>query len=560
MIDQCFIEILQLNGASPMSLNSRTTAGNIRKLFLFVLFIIATMNVFSQPGFLITSFGAKGDGQTMNTTAIQNAIDKAAVKGGNVVVPAGRFITGPVTLKSGVELHLSKNAFLLGSTNRLDYGNDSAKPLISAKGAVNISITGQGTIDGRGGELVENLIQQLKAHRLHDTQWPLKAPREEARPQIINFKECDGVMVKGITIKNSAAWVQSYVRCNGVTIDSIHVESVAYWNNDGIDIVNSKNVSISNCIINASDDAICLKSEGSFLDSCVNVSVTNCNLRSSANAFKLGTGSKGGFRNITVDGLIVYDTYRSAIALEAVDGGFLENVNIKNVKATNTGSAIFIRLGHRNKNDKYSRIKNISIANVYVQVPAGKPDKGYPMEGPTLKYPPGTKPSNTAGQSVLPWNNSGKDTTAIPYLHNVFPSSITGLPNHQVQNVRLENIEIIYEGGADKSVAFFPADSLAGITEAVASYPEFSMFGELPSWGLYVRHVDGLVMKNIRMQYKKDDYRTAMIFDDVKDLQLTHITIPTIKEAPAIILNKVEKPSLQNINLPVAATKGIKVQ
>ncbi len=396
--------------------------GSIRQYVLLTFTLLVCYVSQAQQTFLITSFGAKGDGKTMNTTAIQKAIDAAAQKGGTVVVSKGEFVTGPIVLKFGVELHLEKEAVLLGSTIRLDYGAEEARPLISAVAANRVSITGRGTIDGRGKEVVEDLIVQLAAGKMKDKQWPLKAPREDNRPQILNLKECTAITVQGVTIKNSAAWVQSYVRCNGVVIDSITVQSTAYWNNDGIDIVKSKNVSIMNCNINASDDAICLKSEGSVLDSCVNVYVANCKLRSSASAFKLGTDSRGGFRNIKVKDIEVYDTYRSAIALEAVDGGFLEDVKIKGLRAINTGNAIFIRLGHRNKGDTFSTVKNIFISDVYVEVPSGKPDGGYPLGGPGLKYPPGFTPVKGVVQSISPWNNSSRDSTAIPYPHNVFPT------------------------------------------------------------------------------------------------------------------------------------------
>lgn len=207
------------------------------------------------------------------------------------------------------------------------------------------------------------------------------------RPKLITFVACNGVTIKNITLKNAAAWVQEYRLCNKVVIDHISVQSTAYWNNDGIDINNSKNVRITYCDINAADDAICLKSEGEIVDSCENIYIAHCRLRSSANAFKIGTGSKGGFRNIKVKQLKIYDTYRSAIAIEAVDGAFLENIDIKKVYAKNTGNAIFIRLGHRNKDSVHSTVKNVSIQKVYVQIPLDKPDKGYVREGPLLKYP-----------------------------------------------------------------------------------------------------------------------------------------------------------------------------
>ncbi len=415
--------------------------------------------------FDVLAYGAKGDGKTMNTIAVQKAIDAAAVNGGIVMVPKGSFVTGPLELKSGVELYLSKGAQLLGSVERSDYGNGDAKSLISATNATKIAIIGSGTIDGRGQQLMENFTKDLQAGKMHLENWPAKRPREASRPQVIGFVGCSNITLKGITLKNSSTWVQHYEGCNNLLLDSITVESVAYWNNDGIDINNCKNVSITNCNINSTDDGICLKSEGSVLDSCINVYVANCRIRSSANAFKLGTGSKGGFRNVRVDGLTIYDTYRSAIALEAVDGGFLENVDVRNVKATNTGSAILIKLGHRNKTDQYSTVQNISIANVYVEVPPGKPDAGYSFEGPGLKYPPGVKLTPGVVQSVSPWNNSSIDSTAIPYEHNVFPSLIAGLPGHPVENIKLENIEMVYAGGASKSKAYFPVDSLSQITE-----------------------------------------------------------------------------------------------
>lgn len=125
------------------------------------------------------------------------------------------------------------------------------------------SITGSGTIDGRGGEVVNDLLRLLKEGVLRDGQWPVKMPGEANRPHVLLFEECSRVTVKGVTIKNGAGWVQNYTRCNGVSIDSMTVESLSYWNNDGIDVVNSKNVSITHCTINSADDAICLKPEGS---------------------------------------------------------------------------------------------------------------------------------------------------------------------------------------------------------------------------------------------------------------------------------------------------------
>lgn len=506
---------------------------------LYILFITNSVN--AQQTFNILNYGAVADGTTNNALAIQKAINAAVTSGGGkIIIPKGSFVTGVIQLESNIELFLQKGAVLLGSTNRLDYGYGSAKALISATNVSNITISGKGTIDGRGLEVVKSLIPQLQNGVIEDKQFRIKAPEERNRPKILAFVDCKNVSVTGITIKNSAAWVQEYLRCNKVLINKVTVLSNEYWNNDGIDINNSKNVTITNCYINVADDAICLKSEGNKLDSCENIYIANCTLRSSASAFKMGTGSKGGFRNITVKNLKIFDTYRSAIAIEAVDGGFLENVSIKNVKATNTGNAIFIKLGHRNTDAKYSTVKNIFISNINVTIPLSKPDKGYNMEGPTLKYPPGFKPVKGMVQSVSPYNHSSKDSTAIPYLHNVFPSSITGLPGHYVENVKIENVKVTYFTVADKNVNEFQLQDFQKITEAEKSYPEFSMFGELPVWGFYVRHVNGLTMNNISMVMKGKDFRTTYLFNDVKDQSVNGIKSSGTDLKETIFYNEVK--------------------
>jgi len=488
----------------------------------------------------ILTYGAEAGGAN-NAQAIQKAIDDvSAGGGGRVIIPAGEFKTGPIVLKSGVELHLETGAVLAGSDKRKDYDGFEQMSLIFAQMQKNIAITGKGIIDGKGRELMKDIIKQLEEGKLNDPDWTIKQPRESNRAKLIYFEDCENVTIRNVFFKDASSWVTHYERCKNVMIDSIRLESVAYWNNDGIDVVDCKNMRISNSYINAADDAICLKSarRGDFCDS---IHIENCTLRSSANAFKLGTGSYGGFKNITVRNLTVFDTYRSAIALEAVDGGFLENIDIQNVAATNTGNAILIRLGHRNKDEVYSVVKNIYISNVKVEVPAGKPDAGYEMEGPLLMYPPGIKPEEGKFISVSPWNYKEKLPGVMLYKHNVFPSSITGIAGHHVENVTLENIEITYKTSADKNRNYFPLDSFKIVAEAIADYPEFSMFGEIPAWGFYVRHVDGLTMKNITVKMRGQDYRSAFLFNDVKKLVLQHIKAKGRFGKPGLFFNEVER-------------------
>lgn len=219
-----------------------------------------------------------------------------------------------------------------------------------------------------------------------------------------------------------------------------------------------------------------------------------------------------------IENIKVYDTFRSAIALETVDGGVLENIEVNNIVATNTGNGIFIRLGHRNKDERYSILRNVSIKNVKVEIPFDRPDKNYDLRGPDL-----------------------------PFFHNPFPCSITGLEGHRVENVHLENIEITYPGRGNDGLAVIPVNRLKDVPEQEAEYPEFSMFGELPAWAFYMRHVSGLSMKNITVKARERDYRPAFIFDDVENLKLEKIQIEEDDSGPQLVLRN-SRGDLQKID------------
>ena len=537
----------------------------VKKIILIFCVQLITVAVFCQrKEFVITAYGAKPDGVTNNVVAIQNAINDAwKAGGGKVVVPRGRFLSGVIYLKSNVELNIHAEAVLLASFNRADYGASlKASAFIVAENEKNISITGSGLIDGQCDLLINDIYKKLRSGELYDDEWKeynpwhQRRPSEKNRPRMIELKNCDSVTIKNIYLQNSAAWVQNYKACSNVVIDSIHVFSNTFWNNDGIDLVDCKNARVTNCNINVADDGICLKSEDRN-GMCENIYVANCKVRSSASAVKLGTASKGGFKKIVIKNIEVYDTYRSAIAIETVDGGLLEDIDVSNIHAVNTGNAIFIRLGHRNKDSVYGVLRNVSISNVKVEVPKEKPDKGYPMEGPALRYAPQHKTDTTVSASPY---DPGIDSSTALFPHNVFPSSITGLPGHEVENVRLENIEVIYEGGAEKNINYFPLNSLHAITEAANSYPEFSMFGELPVWGLYVRHVKGLALKNVSLKFKNNDFRAACVFDDVNNLKLEKVAIPSYQNLPVIVLNNVKQYSFDQLKLPVEEKKAVKIQ
>jgi Glycosyl hydrolases family 28 len=468
--------------------------------------------------YYITDYGAVNDGTTINTKAIQKAIDDAHEKNGGIVVfTKGKFLSGSLILKTGVELFFEEGSMLLGSTDpddyiKLDIENAPVSPktddnsrlaLVLAYQAKNISITGKGIIDGRGRELALVLDSLHLIGKRIDPRYSNRLS-ETVRPKIINFMACENVRISGITIQNSSCWVQTYELCRNLVIDSIKVISRAYWNNDGMDITDCKNARITNCDINAADDGICLKSyyTGYYNDS---IYISNCKIRSSASAIKFGTASIGGFKNVVIENIKIKDTYRSAVAIECVDGGFIENINVSGIVAENTGNAIFIRLGHRSgKSPGY--IKNIVLKNFKIQVSFGRPDIDYDMRGPELNF-----------------------------FHNQFPVVISGIPGHDVENISLENIAISYPGRASKGMAYIPLWRMDMVPEAIRDYPEYTMFGELPSWGYYIRHASGIKMKDIRLNLTDDDFRPAMIFADVKKLSMEKIEIPGKKKDQIIL-------------------------
>ena len=500
----------------------------LRTVLCFVI-IAAGFNASAQL-YNIKDYGAIGDGKTMNTQAIQKAVDAASSKGGGkVVVPAGSFLTGTVHLKSGIELNLEPNSVLLGSASLSDYErNDRWYALLIADKQNNISITGKGSIDGQGHDLAMSILKLVKNGAIKDP-LVLRRPNETFRPQLIELQRCDKILVKDVTLKNAACWVQTYNLCTNMVFDSVKVRSTAYWNNDGFDIVDCQNVVVKNCDVDAADDGICLKSSNP-LSACENIVIQDCRVRSSATAVKFGTASLGGFKKIKVSNIFVYNTYRTAIALEIVDGGIMEDVEVSNITAKNSGGGVFIRLGHRKTAVPPGIIRRISIKNVNVEIPAGKPDEGYGIAGPPE-------------EDIFP--------------HNLMPVIIVGLPGHPVQNVSMENINIVTAGAADKKKAYVPLDSIPKIDERASDYPEYVMFGELPAWGVYARHAEGLSIRNSHFKYIQPDFRSPFVFSDVKGLVMDKVTVPAVISAEAVILHQVTGSSIKNLKTPLASKANI---
>ena len=474
---------------------------NQLKTYLFFVLLLCTINLWSKD-YHASFFGIQSNGTTLNTNSIQKAIDHIHKNGGGrLVFYVGRYLTGTINLKSNVTLHLLEGAVMVGSVNPFDYRvENGCNALIVSFEQDNIGITGDGVIDGQGYTLANNIISMVHRGLLKD---PLNNDRPGGRPTNIWFKKCTNINISGIVLKNPASWTQAYDQCKNLFINGITVDSKTYWNNDGLDVIDSENVVISNCYIDATDDGICLKSHSPDL-LCRNIKIINNTIRTSASGIKFGTASYGGFKDIEIINNTVFDTYRSAITFAAVDGGMVEDIVVDSLKAINTGNVIFLRVGERQKGRK-GKMNNISISNVYAEVPATKPDAGYNYEGPVEHLP-----------------------------RNISPASIVGLPDALISNIRLNNIEIKYPGGGKPEYAKIGLDELDKVPELPDRYPEFSMFKELPAWGFYIRHAKGITFKNVLLECKKEDYRTAIVMDDVHKANFAsiHIKEPGTKKDP----------------------------
>ncbi|TKC63644.1 glycoside hydrolase family 28 protein [Pedobacter hiemivivus] len=432
----------------------------------------------------ILAYGAIPDGKKVNTKNIQEAIDECAKNnGGRVVVPAGKFITGTIYLKSKVNLYLEKGAVLSGSTDLNDYPENSSPvfeglnlSLVFAENVKDISISGTGLIDGNGDDPVFERVDNN--------------PR---RPKILFFIGCNNIVVSNIALKNSAFWVQHYLACDKVEIKGINVYSHSNFNNDGIDI-DSKNVTVSDCVINTDDDALCFKSDTRF--PCENVKVSNCVLSSNCNAIKMGTASFGGFKNISITNCEIKlpseDKFRNwstkisgvtssistlaGIALEIVDGGFMDGIHISSIKMTGVQTPVFIKLGNRRP---------------------GKDKDGNPSPG-SLK-------------NVFIGNVQAKS-------NSLMSNSISGLPGYDVEHIKLENFSFDIPGGGTKK------DADREIPENEKDYPENRMFGfSLPGSGFYIRHAKNVVLKNIKFLSAKKDERPLLFFEDVKNVSIDRL-------------------------------------
>jgi polygalacturonase len=489
--------------------------------------------------FDVRDFGAKGDGTTIDSDAINRAIDAAAAAGGGtVVISGGTYASHSIHLKSHVGLHLDQGAVLLAADTGAGRGYDPAErgpgnayqdfghshwhnSLIWGENVEDVSITGPGRIDGKG------LSRGLNP----------RAEDLDTRPgqanKAIALKSSRHVLLRDFTIHRGGHMAILLTGVDNVTIDNLTIDT----NRDGLDVDACRNVRIANSQVNApNDDAIVLKSSYALGAPRVteNVTITNSIVsgfdvgtvldgtygRTAVAApdrdgptgrIKLGTESNGGFRNITISNIVF--TRSRGLALETVDGAALEDVTVSNVTMREVSNApFFLRLASRMRGPAgtpVGTLRRVTISNVNVY-------------------------------------------DADPR----YASIIAGVPGHQIEDVRFSNVRILYRGGLTLDAAasqpanlvntFFRPPGGSGPREAYtvpereAMYPEPSLFGVLPAYGFYVRHAANVHFDGVEVGFMSPDTRPAFVFDDVRGAELHGVRAQTATNVPTLVLRDVE--------------------
>lgn len=280
------------------------------------------------------SYGARGDGKTLDTPAIQAAIDACAAHGGGTVsIPAGLYLTGTLFFHDHINLHLDSGSTLLGSQDPADYPITSNRwegeeqltytPLIAGSGLKNIALTGHGTINGQG-----------------EFWWKAFASKSLAypRPRLIGFTGCSHVLIEGIRLTNSPAWTVNPVRCEDVDIRGITIVNPSDSpNTDGINPDSCHLVRISNCFVSVGDDCIAIKggTQNERPDrraACRDISITHCTLERGHGGVVIGSEMSGDVRNVTISDCVFNGTDRGIrMKSRRGRGGVVEDVRINNL-------------------------------------------------------------------------------------------------------------------------------------------------------------------------------------------------------------------------------------
>lgn len=495
--------------------------------------------------FNVRDYGSAGDGKTLDHGAINKAIEAAAAEGGGTVVfPPGQYLCGSIRLKSNINLHLSAGAVIIAapqSSNAYDETEEFMPPayqdgghtyfrnsLIWGEGLDNVSITGTGMIDGRGGWdkgdglFAWNPILDRMAGCASEGERPALRTDDSGRPlpnngmppvrrgnKAVALKLCKNVLIRDVTIYRAGHFAILATGCDNLTIDNVTIDT----NRDGIDIDCCRNVAITNCRVNAPlDDAISPKSSYALGEARLteNVMISNCLVtgyevgtlidgtmvpgkQNQVGRIKFGTESSGGFRNVTIANC----TFQCSmgLALQSVDGGILENFTVTNLAMNDVRKyGLHITTGNRNRTPDLktkSRMRNINISNVV-------------MDG------------------------VGKIAGII----------LTGIPEQPIEGVTLQNIRCVTVGGGTKQ------DAAKQIPEA-GGYPKAVWAGDLSAYGIFARHVRDLKLEDVSFRFQKPEMRPAATFINVDGLEIENFAAQLGEGVPAAVF----APDVKNLTV-----------
>ena len=471
----------------------------------------------AKAWFNVRDFGAAGDGKTLDSPAIDRAIDAAAqAGGGTVLVPAGTYLSGSIHLQSNIHLLIDAGATILGAPQEMNaYDETEAyklggyqdgghcyfhNSLIWGENLTNVFISGNGTIHGGGLVREDKILDKMVGFDHFNPPVTNAAPPVRLGNKAVALKLCRNVLIRDVTILHGGHFAILVTGCDNLTVDNVTMDT----DRDGIDIDCCRNTMVSNCRINSpNDDGLCPKSTHALGEARVteNLTIVNCQVSGFAEGtlmdgtmkpskgrcgrIKFGTESSGGFRNCTVANC----TFRSCrgLALEEVDGGIMEDITINNLTMVDVPDyAIYLTTGKRNRTPGVtttSRMKNILISNVIADG-VGK------MSG----------------------------------------IQIMGLPDQPVEGIRLQNIRLISNGGGtEKDAAIKPRELGTG-------YPEPGKIGTLPAYGIFARHVRDLELANIHVSFKTNELRPAAVFNDVQGLEIDDLKAQVAANVPAAVL------------------------
>jgi len=449
----------------------------------------------------IFDFGAKGDGKTLDTQAVQAAIDACHKdQGGTVLVPAGVFVIGTVEMKSNVTLHVAANGKLLGSADGKQYHaadaiplsgdstlNDGNVGLIFAVEAENVTIEGPGTIDGQGKEF-----------RSPTRGVPPPSGRGGAdRPYHLLFHRCKNLRIRDIFLVASAFHSVRIIQSNYVWADGIHIHNRVNGNNDGFHFVSSQYVHISNCDVQAQDDACAL------FGSCKFVTVTNSTFSTRWSVFRFGGGNP---ENITISNCVIYQTYGCPIKMQFGPDAQVQNLLFSNLILQDVTGPITISLNNRARQGaaagpatgaRKGFIRNIAFRGIRGNVVA-----------------------------------QGREFDDIAFTQNYRPGEtrqcivLNGLGDAFMDDIVFDDVRITYGGGGTAEEAQREVPQIAG---------EYFEVGTPPAYGLYARNVRGLTLHNVRFDVAMPDLRPAVVLDHVADVSINGLGAQGNPQAKSVL-------------------------